>query len=79
MLENLKKRLLANEITAEFTDDAITLIAKNGFDPIYGARPLRRAIQSDIEDMLSEEIIDGKIKSGDKIMVGVKDNKFILQ
>jgi len=79
MLENLKKRLMANEITAEFTDEAIALIAKNGFDPVYGARPLRRAIQSDIEDMLSEEIIDGKVKSGDKITVGVKDDKFILQ
>ena len=78
MLENLKKRLLSNDISAEFTDDAITLIAKNGFDPVYGARPLRRAIQNSIEDMLSEEIIDGKVKSGDKITVSAQEGKFIL-
>ena len=78
MLGSLKARLAANDITAEFTDDAVALIAKNGFDPVYGARPLRRAIQSSIEDMLSEDIIDGKIKNGDKITVGVSDGKFCL-
>ena len=78
MLSSLKARLAANDITAEFTDDAVALIAKNGFDPVYGARPLRRAIQSSIEDMLSEDIIDGKIKNGDKITVGVSDGKFCL-
>ncbi len=79
MLEGLKGRLLANEIRAEFTHDAVALIAKNGFDPVYGARPLRRAIQSQIEDMLSEEIIDGKVKSGDSITVGVREDKFIIE
>ena len=78
MLNSLKARLAANDITAEFTDDAVALIAKNGFDPVYGARPLRRAIQSSIEDMLSEDIIDGKVKNGDKITVGVSDGKFCL-
>ncbi len=78
MLSSLKARLAANDITAEFTDDAVALIAKNGFDPVYGARPLRRAIQSSIEDMLSEDIIDGKIKNGDKITVDVSDGKFCL-
>ena len=78
MLSSLKARLAANDITAEFTDDAVALIAKNGFDPVYGARPLRRDIQSSIEDMLSEDIIDGKIKNGDKITVGVSDGKFCL-
>lgn len=78
MLDNLKKRLAANGITVEFTEDAVALIAKNGFDPVYGARPLRRAIQSSIEDMLSEEIIDGKVKDGDNITVGVTDGKFTI-
>ncbi len=77
MLDQLKKRLAANEITAEFTDAAIAEIAKEGFDPVYGARPLRRAIQSKIEDMLSEEIISGNIKSGDDISVDFADGKFI--
>lgn len=79
MLDSLKKRLEANEITAEFSDEAVALISKKGFDPVYGARPLRRAIQSNIEDMLSEEIIDGNIKAGDKITVTVKDDKFVVE
>ncbi len=78
MLNSLKKRLAENEITVEFSDGAITKIADEGFDKVYGARPLRRAIQSKIEDMLSEKIIDGDIKSGDKITVDVEDGKFTV-
>jgi len=77
MLKGLESRLLANGITAEFTDSAITEIAKEGFDPIYGARPLRRAIQNKIEDMLSEKIIGGEI--GDKVTVDAEDGKFITR
>ncbi len=79
MLKGLEKRLAANNIDITFTDEAIALIAKNGFDPVYGARPLRRAIQSEIEDMLSEAIIDGKVNEGAKLTVGVKENKFIIE
>ena len=78
MLKSLETRLNANDITVSFSDAAIEKIAKSGFDPVYGARPLRRAIQNEIEDMLSEEIIDGKIKSGDKITVDVSDDKFVV-
>ncbi|MCX7714910.1 MAG: ATP-dependent Clp protease ATP-binding subunit [Clostridia bacterium] len=78
MLSTLAKRLAENDITAEFTDEAVALIAKEGFDPTYGARPLRRAIQSKIEDMLSEKIIDSTIKKGTKITVDAKDNSFIV-
>lgn len=77
MLKGLENRLNANGITAEFTDNAISEIAKEGFDPIYGARPLRRAIQSKIEDMLSEKIIGGEI--GDKVTVDAVDGKFIAK
>ena len=76
MLSGLKKRLQSNDIDVTFTDDAVAEIAKEGFDPVYGARPLRRAIQTKIEDMLSEEIIDGKIKG--KATVGVKDGEFAI-
>ena len=78
MLKSLETRLNANDITVSFSDEAIEKIAKSGFDPVYGARPLRRAIQNEIEDMLSEEIIDGKIKNGDKITVDVSDDKFVV-
>ncbi len=76
MLSELSKRLMANEIKAEFSDDAVDAIVKEGYDPTYGARPLRRAIQSKIEDMLSEKIIDGAIKNGDSIKIDFKDGEF---
>ncbi len=74
MLSGLKKRLAANGITAEFTQAAITEIAKAGFDPVYGARPLRRAIQNKIEDMLSEKIIEGSI--GSTVTVDAENGSF---
>ena len=78
MLSNVKKRLNANVISVEFTDEAVSLISKEGFDPVYGARPLRRAIQSKIEDLLAEKIIEGEIASGDSIKVDAKDNKIVV-
>ncbi|MCC8160003.1 MAG: ATP-dependent Clp protease ATP-binding subunit [Oscillospiraceae bacterium] len=79
MLKSLETRLAANEITVSFSEDAVAKIAKSGFDPVYGARPLRRAIQNEIEDMLSEEIIDGSVKSGDTITVDAENDKFIVR
>ncbi len=79
MLEALKKRLANNEIAVTFSENAISQIAKEGFDKTYGARPLRRAIQSKIEDMLSEKIIDGKINRGDSITVDFADEKFVIE
>lgn len=76
MLATLNERLAANGITATFAESAIDRIADIGFDPTYGARPLRRAIQSDIEDMLAEKMLDGTVKSGDSITVEFKDSKF---
>ncbi len=76
MLETLKTRLAANDIDAEFTEAAVEKIAKSGFDPIYGARPLRRAIQSEIEDMLAEKMLEKTVKGGDSVTVDAKDGKF---
>lgn len=78
MLKDLSKRLADNEIKAEFSDKAVEAIAKAGYDPTYGARPLRRAIQSKIEDMLSEKIIEGAVKAGDSITVDVNDDGFVV-
>ena len=63
-------------MTLEVSDDAVAEIAKEGFDPVYGARPLRRAIQSRIEDVLAEQLLEGRFRSGDVVQVGVKDNRF---
>lgn len=74
MLKSLNKRLAEMNIKAEFTDEAISAIADAGFDKVYGARPLRRAIQTKIEDPLSELILENKIK--DTCTVDFKDGEF---
>ena len=79
MLEGLKARLKANDIEVSFEEEAIEKIAEAGFDPVYGARPLRRTIQSQLEDLISEKIIDGEISSGDSINVVVADDKLNVE
>ena len=62
-------------IELKVRDSVKELIAKEGFDPKYGARPLRRAIQNKIEDAMAEEILEGRIKQGDKVIIGVSKEK----
>ena len=76
LLENLKARLKAVDIDAEFTDQAVTEISNEGYDDTYGARPLRRAITSKIEDALSEKLLENEIKKGDHIVCDFKNGKF---
>ena len=76
MLAGLKKRLSDMEIEIEFTDEAVSAIADKGFDEVYGARPLRRAITSDIEDPLSEKMLDGTIKANSKVKCDFADGEF---
>ena len=76
MLKSLKKRTADLGIELDFTDKAITELAKEGFDKTYGARPLRRAIQSKIEDRLSELILDKTIGEGSKCTVDFADGEF---
>lgn len=76
MLKTLTKRLENMEIDITFADSTIDEISKEGFDPVYGARPLRRAIQSKLEDDISEKILDGSIAKGGKYICEFVDNKF---
>ena len=76
MLKSLQKRTHNLGIELDFTDAAITELAKEGFDKTYGARPLRRAIQSKIEDKLSELILDKTIGEGSKCTVDFADGEF---
>ncbi|MBE6750562.1 MAG: ATP-dependent Clp protease ATP-binding subunit [Ruminococcaceae bacterium] len=76
MLENLGVRLKGIGIEIEFAGNVKTELAKTGFDEIYGARPLRREIQNKIEDALSEKILDGSVKSGDKVTATFTENGF---
>ena len=79
MLKSLKKRLADMEIEVEFTDTAISALAAAGFDKVYGARPLRRAIQQKIEDPLSELILEEKITKNSKCTVDFKNGEFTFE
>jgi len=79
MLKQLNARLRERDITIEATDNAKELIAKLGYDPVYGARPLRRAIQKYVETPLSEKILAGEVKSGDTVIIDVKDGKLVFE
>lgn len=73
MIEQLRKRLQDLDIDFTITDKAVEKIATEGFDPDYGARPLRRSIQKNIEDLLSEELLKGTISKGEKAKVGLNN------
>lgn len=70
MSHDLVKRVAEQAITLKFTSAAIDVVAKAGFDPEYGARPIRRALQTEVEDRLSEAMLGGQIKIGDTVVVG---------
>ena len=74
MVADLRERLIAQNMTINLTDDAYKLIAKEGTDAAYGARPLRRAIQRLLEDPLSEELLEGKWTSGSVILANVSED-----
>ena len=74
MVADLRERLIAQNMTINLTDDAYRLIAKEGTDAAYGARPLRRAIQRLLEDPLSEELLEGKWTSGSVIQANVSED-----
>ena len=74
MVADLRERLIAQNMTINLTDDAYKLIAKEGTDAAYGARPLRRAIQRLLEDPLSEELLEGKWTSGSVIQANVSED-----
>ena len=78
MLAQVSHRIGEKGITLSFSEEAVQKISDAGFDPIYGARPLRRAIQSQIEDLLSEELLSGKMKEGAQYHCSVQENEFVF-
>lgn len=78
MANQLTNRLKEQEIDLVLTEKAIEKIAEEGFDPEYGARPLRRAIQKHIEDRLSEELLKGTVKKGQKVTLDVEEKEFVV-
>jgi ATP-dependent Clp protease ATP-binding subunit ClpB len=74
-LDYLQQRLADRDLSIKLSDAARDRLADAGFDPVYGARPLKRAIQQQIENPLAQEILQGKFKPGDVIEVGIGDNR----
>jgi len=74
----LAKRLLERKITLELSDNAKSLIAKEGFDPVYGARPIKRTIQRLIIDPLAQKVLSGEFKEGDTVFVDAQDGKIVF-
>ncbi|MBQ1459992.1 MAG: ATP-dependent Clp protease ATP-binding subunit, partial [Oscillospiraceae bacterium] len=79
MLDNTGKRMAEKGITLAAEDDAVAALAKDGFDPQYGARPLRRAIQNTVEDAVAEQMLEGQLVSGDTAHVRLKDGKVVIE
>ncbi|MEN9503225.1 MAG: hypothetical protein RI964_2510 [Pseudomonadota bacterium] len=74
-LNNLRQRLAARELGMQITDAALDLLAEAGFDPVYGARPLKRAIQQQVENPLAQQILGGKFMPNDTILIDVAEGK----
>ena len=79
LLEKTKRLLHSQGIKLEISEAAIKALAKEGFDPTFGARPLRRVIQREIENVLSEKIIKGEFKKGDTVVVDYKNGKYVFK
>ncbi|NTV94856.1 MAG: AAA domain-containing protein, partial [Thiobacillus sp.] len=78
-LQYLEKRLAQMEMKLEVSDAALEELAKAGFDPVYGARPLKRAIQQELENPLAKEILSGRFGAKDVIRVDVVDGRFVFE
>jgi len=78
-LQYLRDRLAERDLAIEFTDAAMDELAEVGFDPVYGARPLKRAIQHEIENPLAQKILAGEFLPGDTIVVDWRDSKMVFE
>ena len=73
-MANLNKRLADRELTIELTDEAKKYVADNGYDPVYGARPLKRYIQKYVETLSAKLILADSVEEGDTILIEVRDD-----
>ena len=79
MMDTVSKRVESLGVDLSVDDSTIEFLAQRGFDPVYGARPLRRAIQSYVEDAIAESLLDGSISSGDEAKVYADDDKILVK
>jgi len=74
----LKQRLVDRDMGLDLSDAALDLLGEAGFDPVYGARPLKRAIRAQLENPLAQEILSGHFKPGDTVQVDAVDGKLVF-
>ena len=79
LLERTTRRLRAQDIEVEFTEEALELLAEEGFDPEFGARPLRRTIQRQVDNDLSRMVLEGSLNPGDKAVIGADDGRLTFE
>lgn len=79
LIERVRRTLRAQKMELEISDKAIEKIAEIGFDPLFGARPLRRTIQREIENMIAKKILDGEFKENDRILIDFEDDNFVFK
>ena len=78
MVKMVQEELADKNITLELTESAREYLAEKGFDPVLGARPLRRVIQNEVEDTLSDELLGGELREGDVALVDAIDGKIVI-
>ena len=78
LLKTVADRMESMGIHLEASDEAVKELAREGFNPQYGARPLRRAIQSKVEDAVAEKMLDGTLKTGDTAKLAVENGKLVV-
>ena len=78
LAKDLQKRLLERKLSVEITEKAKSWLAKEGYDPVYGARPLRRALEKYVENPLAVKVLGGEFKEGDTIKVDAGDEGLIF-
>jgi ATP-dependent Clp protease ATP-binding subunit ClpB len=77
-LERLRLRLAERRITLTITPGALEQLGKRGYDPVYGARPLKRLIQQEIETPIARQLVKGELRDGDTAAVDLKDNRIVI-
>ena len=75
LVEELRSRLVSQELSFELTEAAAEKVAENGYDPVYGARPLKRYLQKHVETMVAKCILSGQVSAGDTIILDVDENQ----
>ena len=78
MVKELSDRLADQELSLELTDAARIQVIENGYDPVYGARPLKRYLQNYVETLAAKKILSGDVHAGDTLVLDVKDGEFVI-